>query len=130
MNTEHHTQVGNSQYHGTLAMYVIGFIFSIVLTLGAYDLVYTHVYSGHEWPSHEMLIPLIVGFALVQLVVQLACFLHVRMTRESRWNLIALVFAAIVVCILVGGSLWVMYNLSYNMTIHSPEDMQHYMLNE
>jgi cytochrome o ubiquinol oxidase operon protein cyoD len=60
--------------------------------------------------------PLIISvFALLQIGVHVVYFLHVNRSQEQRWNLVALVFTAIVVCIIVGGSLWIMHNLYINM---------------
>jgi cytochrome o ubiquinol oxidase operon protein cyoD len=89
--------------------YVIGFVSSIVLTLFAYILVVNHVISGTG------LVAAIVGLAIIQLFVQLFFFLHLGEEKKPRWNLMALLFAATVVIIVVFGSLWIMSNLNYNM---------------
>ncbi|HVV14958.1 MAG TPA: cytochrome o ubiquinol oxidase subunit IV [Candidatus Paceibacterota bacterium] len=96
-----------------LKTYILGFVLSIVLTVVAFWLVWRHVASGHEFPSHETLVPLLVLLALGQLAVQLICFLHVAREKRPRWNLAALGFAVLIVAILVGGTLWIMRNLEH-----------------
>ena len=108
--------------------YVIGFALSIVFTLAAYFLVRYHGGSGHEVISHSALIFAIVAFAIAQLVVQLVFFLHVGTKGESSWNTIAFMYTALLVVCLVGGSLWIMYHLEYNMMLMPPIQVDTYML--
>jgi cytochrome o ubiquinol oxidase operon protein cyoD len=102
----------------TIKNYIIGFALSLIPTSLAFALVWIHITSKHELLSHEMLIPLIVILALVQIIVQLFCFLHITQSRERLYLLIC---ALGVVCILVGGSLWIMFTLQGRMM---PDDMQ------
>lgn len=110
--------------HGSVLSYTLGFLGSIVLTLAAFGIVYLHVYSGHEWPVHEQIYPALAIFALLQLGVQLFGFLHLGRSDKKR-NLVVLIFAGIIVAIVVVGTLWIMYNLNYNMVM--PADMNAYM---
>jgi cytochrome o ubiquinol oxidase operon protein cyoD len=96
--------------HGTLKSYVIGFIFSIYLTVTAYLLVVDHTLSG--WA----LMLLIASLALAQFLVQLLFFLHLGRETKPRWKLLVFIFMIVIVVILVGGSLWIMANLNYHMT--------------
>ena len=106
---------------GTLRTYVIGFVASIVLTLGAYLLV------AHHLLSRRLLIAAVIGLALVQFLVQLLFFLHLGRESKPRWKLMVALFMIMVVLILVFGSLWIMTNLSYRM---SPEQINTYMNNQ
>jgi len=92
-----------------LVSYLVGFVSSIVLTLVAYILVVNHILSG------TALVVAIVALALVQLFVQLFFFLHLGQESSPRWKLITLLFAILVIFIVVGGSLWIMTHLNYNM---------------
>lgn len=94
--------------YGTVRTYTLGFGLSLGLTVAAYLAASHHVVSG--W---TLLIALTV-LALSQLVVQLIFFLHLGHESRPRWNLNVLLFAAMVVFILVFGSLWIMKNLNYN----------------
>ena len=93
--------------HGSRKSYVIGFLLAITLTIVPFGLVMTHAPVGT---------PLLIAvFALAQIMVHIVYFLHVDRSAEQRWNLTALLFTAIVVCIILGGSLWIMHNLYSNM---------------
>ena len=93
--------------HGSRKSYAIGFLLAIALTLVPFGLVMSHASIGT---------PLIITvFALAQIGVHVVYFLHVNRSEEQRWNLTALIFTAIVVCIILGGSIWIMHNLYVNM---------------
>jgi cytochrome o ubiquinol oxidase operon protein cyoD len=94
--------------HGTVKSYTLAFIFSLGLTFIAYWLVVKHVGSGW-WLMYWLSI-----LAVLQLFVQLFGFLHLGQERKPRWNLTALLFAAMVVIIVVFGSLWIMQHLAYD----------------
>lgn len=93
--------------HGSRKSYITGFLLAIALTVVPFGLVMSHSSVGT---------PLIIAvFALAQIGVHVVFFLHVDRSEEQRWNLTALVFTAIVVCIILGGSIWIMHNLYINM---------------
>lgn len=98
--------------HGSLPTYVAGFVLSLVLT----GLSFGAVMSGGV--PHGMILPAISVLALVQLIVQLVLFLHLGVSRGQRSNTGILAFTVVLVGILVGGSLWVMYNANVNMEPH------------
>jgi cytochrome o ubiquinol oxidase subunit IV len=112
---------------GTLALYIVGFVSSILLTLAAYVLVLIHVNAEHGIISHEVLIPLILILAVAQLIVQLFSFLHLGSGSGKGWKIGALVSTIILVLIIVLGSLWIMQHLNYNMT---PDQMNQYIQNQ
>jgi cytochrome o ubiquinol oxidase operon protein cyoD len=108
--TEHqHHGLHLDTAHGTVRSYIIGFILSIVLTVIPFMVV------AEQWLTGGLLYCTIVVLALLQLFVQLVFFLHLNLREDGRWNLLAFVFTAIVVAILVTGTLWIMYNLNYYM---------------
>jgi cytochrome o ubiquinol oxidase operon protein cyoD len=99
--------------------YVIGFLLSVITTLLAYFIVVNGIWST------QVAIYAVLGIAVVQLVVQVVFFLHIG--RGSRWKLLTFLFTLMVVAILVGGSIWIMHNLNYNMMEMSPDQMHQYM---
>jgi len=105
----------------TLKSYIIGFVWSIGLTLIAYSLVVQNRLS------HTTLIAIIVGLALLQAVIQLLYFLHLDTEAKPRWKLFVFLFMLMVVMILVFGSLWIMNNLNYHMT---PQQINTYLNNQ
>lgn len=110
-----------------LKSYLTGFILSILLTLLAYSLTVIHVHSYHEVISHEILIPTIIGIALIQLVVQMVFFLHLWQEAKPRWNLIFFVSTVSLILLIVVGSIWIMQHLNYNMT---PSDMSNHLIKD
>jgi cytochrome o ubiquinol oxidase operon protein cyoD len=99
-----------------LLIYTSGFVASIALTAVAFGLNEIHERSGHVFPTHELLVPILIALALAQLLVQLVCFLHLGQEAKPRWNLFALAFAVLIVTIVVGGTLWIMHNLAQGHT--------------
>lgn len=104
-----------------ISSYVSGFILSVVLTLFSYFAV-----TNQLW-DNNWLIFIITGLAVVQLVVQLIFFLHLGSEKGNSWKLVTFWFAVLVVGILVVGSLWIMFNLNYNMMDMTPPEQAEYM---
>lgn len=96
--------------------YTMGFLLSLLLTIIPYLMVVNQRLAG------TALIAGLIGLALAQLFIQLFFFLHLGNERGPRWNLMAFVFMAMIVLIVVAGSLWIMNNLNYNMMPHEVED--------
>jgi cytochrome o ubiquinol oxidase subunit IV len=113
---------GTTASHGSLKQYSLGFALSIILTLFAYI-----VGTGQSGYAASTLMWVVSGLAILQLVVQLIFFLHLGKESGPKWNLAAFSFAALIVVILAGGSIWVMNHLNANM---SPEEMNSYMSNQ
>lgn len=107
-----------TNHRATLGAYITGFVGSLLLTLLAYLFVVKDVVDA------RLVIPAIVVLAVVQFVVQLVFFLHLGRETKPRWNMMAFLFMLLVVLIVVGGSLWIMQNLDYNMGAH---EMDSYM---
>ena len=106
--------------HLMLRAYMTGFALSVVLTLGAYFLVVAQMLPG------AVLTAAIITLALIQFIVQIVCFLHLGSDRASRSKVIILGCIAVIVLILVAGSLWIMFDLNQRMTL-DPAQMQEYM---
>jgi cytochrome o ubiquinol oxidase operon protein cyoD len=104
-------------YKQSMHRYLTGFLLSLVLTLIAYFLVTRQVYSG--W----ILGGSITALALLQAFVQLSCFLGLTQEKRPHWNLLMFFFMLLVLLILVFGSLWIMYELNYNLMDMSSMDM-------
>ena len=96
--------------HG-LGSYLVGFVLAVVLTAIHFYLVATHALP----PSRIMYV--IAAAAMLQILVHLRFFLHLNFTTTPRENLLALAFTAVLLCIMVGGSLWIMIDLHSRMAI-------------
>lgn len=105
-DTSHEMTAERAGQKGTLKSYVIGFILSIILTLAAYILVLEELFKPH------IVTLLIVGLAILQICVQMLFFLHLGGEPKPQWNFLFFLFMALVVAIVVIGSLWIMYNLN------------------
>ncbi len=104
---------------GTTKTYTTGFLLSLTLTLVAYIPVSRHVSSHHATFSDTFLLIWVGVLAVVQLFTQLIFFLHLGQESKPRWNITVASFAALIVLILVLGSIWIMNNLDY----HHPQEM-------
>jgi cytochrome o ubiquinol oxidase operon protein cyoD len=76
-----------------------------------------------------MLLAVVVGLAVAQLLVQLVFFLHLGREPKPRQNLVVFLFMLLVIGILVIGSLWIMHNLNYHMTM-TPKQMDQKLLDQ
>jgi len=106
---------------GSVKSYSIGFGMAIIFTLAAF----LTVTSG--WFSQGAAIAIISLLAVVQLIVQLVFFLHLGRDKV-KWKASAFYTMLLILILIVGGSLWIMYNLDYNMM--SSDAMEQYMLEE
>lgn len=89
---------------GNLKAYLITYLLSLAFIFGAF-------YFNTR--------PLfITAFGLVQAWIQLYTFLNLGKETKPRWNLMAFLFTLMVTFILVVGSIWIMYNLNYNLMGH------------
>ena len=117
MNVSHHTH--HQRHIPTRGSYALGYGLSLLLTLAAFGV----VFSGAQ--SFEIVMPVIVVLAVGQLFVQLIFFLHLD-RKSSHWNAGALALTALIVLLIVGGTLWIMYNLNLNMAM-DPAQVAAYM---
>ncbi len=106
---KHHAEKHEWAELGTVKGYLLGFVVSALLTWLAYFLVAKHISTG------TMLILLTIGLAFAQMIVQFIYFLHLGSESRPRWNLIVFLFMLLVLVVIVGGSLWIMYHLNYQM---------------
>lgn len=95
--------------HGSRRGYLIGFLLSVVLTAVPFALVMTGALPTAATAGAVVLL------AVVQILVHTVFFLHVNTRSEGGWTLVALVFTAVMVLIVIFGSLWIMYHLHGNM---------------
>lgn len=101
---ENHTE------HG-LRTYLIGFVLAVALTAIPFYIVITHALP----PQRTLLV--IAGAAILQVLVHLRFFLHLNFTSTPKENLLAIVFTAVLIFIMVGGSFWIMFDLHQRMAL-------------
>src|SRR3990167_2001490 len=107
MTNHSHSENGFGQK--SFWIYITGFSISIVLTIMAFALVELRILKD------QFIYFSIAILAIIQLLVHSTCFLRLNHDPEGRWNLLPFLFTIFIVFILAGGTLWIMYNLSYNM---------------
>ncbi|WP_432776305.1 cytochrome o ubiquinol oxidase subunit IV [Brevibacillus gelatini] len=88
--------------HGSLKSYVIGFILSIVLTIIPLVLVM------NQMMEKTALVITILVMAILQFVVQLFFFMHIREGEKPRYNVQTLILGLVIVFTIVAGSIWIM----------------------
>ena len=103
--------------HITLDGYLIGFGLSVILTAVPFYLVMSGVLESKTATALAITI-----LAVVQIIVHMVYFLHLDAKSEAGWNLMALIFTAVILIIALTGSLWIMYHLKVNMM---PMNMSH-----
>ena len=89
----------------------VGLLLSVSLVLGVYYMVVDHALQG-PW-----LVTAAACLGVVQAIIQFVFFMHIGIESKPRWNLMIFIFTILIVFIIVGGSLWIMSNLRYNMSI-------------
>jgi len=99
---------------GTMTSYVIGFVLSLVFTFIPYYLVVNKAVSGNS------LVATILGFAVLQLFVQVFFFLHLGRGPKPFYNVVFFFATVGIIIIAVGGALIIMTNLYRNM---SPDEV-------
>jgi len=104
-----------SHAHGSRRIYLLGFLLSVVLTAVPFWLVMTGALDARTTAIT------IVALAVVQILVHTICFLHVNTRAEGGWTLMAYAFSAVIVLIVIAGSLWIMYHLNTNMMMSMTE---------
>ena len=100
-----HDSHDSHEAHGSLKSYVIGFLMSLVLTAIPLIVVLNDLLEGKA----AMLV--LLGSAVLQFVVQLFYFMHLKEEGKPRYNLMVLILGLFIVLTIVAGSIWIMtYN--------------------
>lgn len=89
--------------------YAIGFGLALVLTCAAF--------ASVRWPTFDSTTTLLVvlGLALVQILVHFRFFLHISLRKSARDDLQLILFSALIVILMVSGTLVILFNLRARM---------------
>jgi len=92
-----------------LRSYATGYGTSLALTLAAFAAV--------RWPiaGGRTTFGIVLALGFVQMVVQLRCFLHIGFSRSSRHDLQLILFSAVIIALMAGGTLVLLFNLRGRM---------------
>ena len=99
---------------GAMRSYVLGFIFSILLTIIPYYIVTENIFG------RESLFLAAVFFGIAQLFIKVIFFLHLHPKSRPHWNIVIFVYTIVIVSFLLIGSMWIMYHLNMNLMGVSP----------
>jgi cytochrome o ubiquinol oxidase operon protein cyoD len=95
--------------HGSAGGYVAGLLLSVLLTLASYGTAMSGLVP------RGAALAVIVALCVLQLVVQLVFFLHLGFSSDQRSSTGILVCTALLIAVVVAGSLWVSHNANQNM---------------
>ncbi len=92
-----------------LSSYIAGFVLAVLLTGAAFGLVY--------WSAlpHAWLMIAVGAFALIQIAVHFRFFLHIDLSQQKREDLQLILFSALILAIMVGGTIWILGDLASRM---------------
>jgi cytochrome o ubiquinol oxidase operon protein cyoD len=93
----------------SMTPYLVGLGLAVILTAIPFALVATHAL-----PRSATLVVIAVAAGL-QILVHLRFFLQIGVRSTPLENLLALAFAAVLIVLMVGGSLWIMVDLHHRM---------------
>lgn len=96
---------------GRLQSNAVGFFLSVLLTTAAFAL----VIKGQGLLPRGGIIAGMTVAAVIQILVQLRCFLHMDGTSTASWNGMALIFTILIMALFVVGTLWIMTDLNFRM---------------
>ncbi len=97
-----------------LTLRIIGFVASLILTLGAYSLII------HPEFFHLGIKDALIGIytlAFLQATVQFIFFLDIWRETGERWNLGVFISTILLILTIILFSIWIMNNLNYNMML-------------
>jgi len=106
-----HTQAQHHTPEEMRRSYLFGFALAIILTMIPFGVV------AFGLVSKPAAIFIIAGTAIFQVFVHLRFFLHMKPGLMPRENFMAIGFAAVLILIMIGGTLWIMLDLHYRMMI-------------
>jgi cytochrome o ubiquinol oxidase operon protein cyoD len=89
--------------------YAIGYLSAVGLTGLAFACVFFRLLP----PGQTFALVLVL--ALIQIIVHMRCFLHISLRRSARADLQLILFSAMIILLMVGGTLVVVFNLRARM---------------
>ncbi|HZD89802.1 MAG TPA: cytochrome o ubiquinol oxidase subunit IV [Pseudolabrys sp.] len=106
--------VGGREIRSSLYGYLIGLALAVLLTFASFALPTSDVVWGPGIPVA------LVVFAVAQMGVHIVFFLHITTSPDNTNNVMALAFGILIVFLVIGGSVWIMWNMNYRMGLKMP----------
>ncbi len=104
----YHKTIPHNDAHKTINSYIVGFILSLIFTAIPYYMVVNQTVTG------TALLVTIMGFAVLQMLVQIFFFLHLGRGPKPLYNVVFFASTVGIILIVVGGSIVIINNLHYN----------------
>jgi len=108
----------DGQGHGSLRGYLVGYVAAAVLTIASFLAAETSALTPSSVTAA------VAVLAIAQMLVHLIFFLHISTSPNQRTNILAFAVTAIIVSMVVAGSLWIMSHLDSNMMPNGQATMQ------
>ena len=108
----------DGQGHGSLRGYLVGYLVAVLLTIASFAAAETNALTPSSVTAA------ITVLAIAQMLVHLIFFLHISTSPHQRTNILAFAVTALVVSMIVAGSLWIMAHLDSNMMPSEQGTMQ------
>ncbi len=108
----------DGQGHGSLRGYLVGYLVAVLLTIASFLAAETNALTPSSVTAA------ITVLAIAQMLVHLIFFLHISTSPHQRTNILAFAVTALVVSMIVAGSLWIMAHLDSNMMPSEQGTMQ------
>lgn len=109
MSAVHGPVKSYKEARSTMWAYVVGFLLSLVFTAIPYYMVVNKTVTG------STLMATILGFAVLQMLVQIFFFLHLGRGPKPLYNVVFFAATVGTILVVVLGSIWIMDHLNYNM---------------
>ena len=108
MDHKHSSDYGTGKK--TFGIYLTGIILCVLLTIIPFwGIMHKKIPAGWYFFT-------IYSCAILQLLVQVKCFLRMNTaTEQSKTNMMTFLFTLLILLVIIGGSMWIMVNLNYNM---------------
>lgn len=98
-----HSSEAHTSGHGSVKSYVTGFLLSVILTAIPFWMVMTETFD--KGPTYIA----IIALAIVQIFVHMKYFLHLNFSEEGKLDTYSIMFAAVIIVMVVGLSVWIIY---------------------
>jgi len=89
--------------HGSVKSYIVGFIWSVILTGIPFWMVMTEAFD--RGPTYITIIVL----AVIQIFVHLKYFLHLNFSEQGKLDTYSFIFSAVIIVMVVALSVWIIY---------------------
>jgi len=109
VETEDETGTPDGTPQQELRSYLWGYGLSLLLTLPVFGAV------AWDWLSQTVLWWAIGVAALGQIAVQFRFFLHIRLKGQAKEDLQLILFTALILGMMGGGTIWILHNLDGRM---------------